>query len=218
MQISLPVRCLSRWTAAFATLAVLGGAAQAAETPPKNAGGPPKEVVLQVDGITDRVIDNLWTKSDAFWHEGDYQRIIALIRVCVAADPSFVEAYSNGAWLLWSMGDSDGADALLADGEKRSPKKGDIAYEYGYQLFRTKRYPEAAKYLKRSVEGGGQPAPVYTTYAHALEKLNRWDEAEKVWQQVVKKFPTFVAGPPNLKRVRETISARNVTPPGTGSK
>lgn len=159
-----------------------------------------KEAVLQVNGITERVIDNLWTRGDAYWHEGDYKRIVALIRVCVAADPSFVEAYSSGAWLLWSMGDTVGADALLADGEKRSPRKAEIANEFGWQMYRTKRYDKASQYLKRATDRGGVPVTAYTTYAHSLEKLGRYDEAIAVWRRVIKKFPTFSAGPVNLKR------------------
>lgn len=174
------------------------------------------EAVLQIDGMTSRVVDGIWEGTDDYWHKGDYRRCVALIRVCVAADPSFIEAYSTGVWLLWSMGDTASADALLEDGEKRSPDKGDIDAEFGWHLFNTKRYEPAATYLSRSIKvDPKQPPMTYSTYAHVLEHLGRYDEAVTVWQAQVKRYPGFSAGPANLARaikLRDEKASASDTP------
>ena len=113
----------------FFVAALCFGAAFSTVSPVRaqNAAKPEslKTATTQVDGITSRIVDNLWEESDHYWHEGDYNRIIALVRVCVEVDPSFVEAYSSGAWLMWSQGDTRAADTFLQYGlsRARKPKK-----------------------------------------------------------------------------------------------
>lgn len=161
-----------------------------------------KEAVMQVDGITSRVVDGLWEKTDEFWHEGDYNRIVALCRVIVEADPSFNDAYSNSAWLLWSQGDTDAADRFLQQGLDRTREKGDLAFEFGSHLYNTKRYGQAEKYLKKGIGYGGVPVTCYTLLGHTLRLQKKYEESIAVWQTVVKKFPKFTAGPANLARVQ----------------
>lgn len=179
---------------------LIAAPAHAADADKKPKGETMAQAVLQVDGITSRVVDQVWENTDTYWHQGDYTRCVALIRLCVAIDPSFVEAYSTGSWLLWSMGDSSGADALLDDGARRSPVKGQIESEVGGQMFRTKRYQEAALHYGRAVQFGDTSALTYSAYAHTLEKVGRLNDAIKIWTRQVKEHPDFAAGPANLKR------------------
>lgn len=168
----------------------------AAVTPPSRA-----QALTQVDGITNRVVDKLWETTDHYWHDGDYNRIVALVRVCVEADPSFAEAYSSGAWLLWSMGDTPAADAMLEQGLKNNPKSWDMPYELGWHLYNTRRYKEALPFLQASVKYSNAPAQPWKVLAHCYDRLGRWGESAATWKAVVEKFPKDVAGPPNLQRV-----------------
>ena len=163
-----------------------------------------KTATTQVDGITSRIVDNLWENTDHYWHEGDYNRIIALVRVCIEVDPTFTEAYSSGAWLMWSQGDTRAADTFLQYGIARAPKntKGEIAYEFGWHLYNTKRYADALPYLKRAADSKVGFVTAYTTLGHCYRQLKRYDDAVKAWEAVVNKFPKFAAGPPNLARVK----------------
>lgn len=169
-----------------------------------------KTATAQVDGITSRIVDNLWEETDHYWHEGDYNRIIALVRVCVEVDPSFVEAYSSGAWLMWSQGDTKAADTLLQYGIARAPQaeKGNISYEFGWHLFNTKRFAEALPYLKQATDSNVGFVTAFTTLGHCYRQLKRYDDSVKAWEVVVKKFPTFVSGPSNLARVK-ALQAQN---------
>ena len=169
-----------------------------------------KTATTQVDGITSRIVDNLWEESDHYWHEGDYNRIIALVRVCVEVDPSFVEAYSSGAWLMWSQGDTRAADTFLQYGLSRAPQaeKGDMAYEFGWHLYNTKRFAEALPYLKRATDNNVQTVTAYTTLGHCYRQLKRYDDSVKAWETVIKKFPKFASGPSNLARVK-ALQAQN---------
>jgi Tfp pilus assembly protein PilF len=163
------------------------------------------QAVTQVDGITNEVVDNLWAGTDHYWHHGDYYRIVAILRVCVEADPVFTDAYGNGAYLLWSLGDTLGADKFLQYGIKRKPELWDLEYEFGWHLYNTKRYADALPYLKRATANPKSDAIAWKTLAHTYDRLHRYKESAATWRAVVTKFPKDVAGPSNLKRVEAKI-------------
>ena len=68
---------------------------------------------VQANGIVSGVVDTLWNQTDRYWHGGDYPRIVALDRIITEADPQFLEAYSNGGWLMDSLGRTDDAQAAV---------------------------------------------------------------------------------------------------------
>lgn len=182
-----------------------------AQTPNKTA--PPSaaktetlsQAVSQVDGITNDIVDTLWAGTDEYWHHGDYYRIVAILRVCVEADPKFTDAYGNGAYLLWSLGDTSGADKFLKYGTTREPQLWDLEYEFGRHLSNTKRYADALPYLKRATANPKADALAWTSLAHCYDKLGRYPESVAAWRTVVKRFPKYVAAPSNLKRVEAKI-------------
>jgi tetratricopeptide (TPR) repeat protein len=168
--------------------------------PKSRSAAASREALAQADGITNRVVDALWVESDRFWHDGDYYRVVALNRVIVEADPGFVDAYQNAAYLLWSLGDAPGADAFLRLGVARNPARYELYTEMGQHLFRTRRFRDALPYLKKGAAYKNAPAPAWATLAHCYERVGRLDEAIATWRQVVKRFPTFPSGPSNLRR------------------
>jgi tetratricopeptide (TPR) repeat protein len=193
------MQSLKTLAALIVALAVVTGSALAQTKP---APAPLTSSKAQVNAVVDKVVDGLWEETDHFWHDGDYQRIVDLCRVIVEADPSFNEAYSNAAWLLWSLGDIPGADAFLEFGINRTPSKGELYYEFGRHLYTTKRYPSAKPYLEKAVAYPNAQPTWYSTLGHTYRQLKDYDNAVKTWAAVVEKFPTFVSGPPNLKRVQ----------------
>ena len=161
-----------------------------------------KQAVMQVDGITSGVVDKLWSETDVYWHHGDYYRIVDLCRLTVEAEPSFNEAYSAGAYLIWSLGDPKGADDLLEYGISRTKNKTELYADLGRHFNFTKRYDAAETYLKKAISFPDAGPVPYTQLAFSYKKRKMYPEAVKVWEQVVKKFPTFPSGPANLAGAR----------------
>lgn len=179
------------------------------KTLPERATAPAKGATpsIQVNGILNELVDGLWEEGDRYFHDGDYIRTIALARICVELDHSFDEAYSSGAYLLWSLGDVPAANAFLDYGVKHSTRPGSLHNEMGQHLFRLKRYPEATTYLKKAVALGGVTVTAYSTLAHCYTRQNKFAEAVEAWKVVVAKFPDFPAGPKNLKDAQERLKA-----------
>jgi tetratricopeptide (TPR) repeat protein len=159
---------------------------------PKGSGSSP----IQVAGMISGAVDALWETSDTYFHDGDYVRCISLCRICVEVDPNFDEAYSSGGYLLWSLGENASAEAFLEYGTRRSKKPGALNSEMGQQLFRTKNYAAALPYFQKAIKLG-----------HCYTRLNRFEEAVGAWKQVVAKFPSFAAGPKNLKDAEARLKA-----------
>lgn len=176
-------------------------ACAAAPPAPASPGMVPAETVAQVNGMTERVIDKLWAQTDHYWHEGDYNRIVGLLRVCVEADPAFLEAYSSGAWLLWSMGDTAAADRFLTLGVSRNPGRWDLHFDFGWHLYNTKRYQAALPHLQKATTFPKASSIAWKTLGHCYDRLGRIDEAVQAWRTVVRRFPGDTAGPTNLRRV-----------------
>ena len=174
---------------------------------------PQTEAVRQVDGISSQIVDNVWSATDHYWHKGDYNRIIALVRVCVEAEPDFTEAWEDAAWLLWSQGDTAAADALLKDAVARNPKNWDLYHELGWHLFRTKRYAQALPYLKRATEMPDTPSMPWKALAHCYDKMGRLDDSIRIWKIVVMRYPKDGVGPINLARVqaKQKLGAQKTT-------
>ncbi len=167
-----------------------------------------KQAVTQADGITNRVVDKVWAETDEYWHHGDYNRIVALIRVIVEADPTFYEAYGDGAWLIWSMGDTKNADEFLEYGISRAPQKWVLQYEFGYHLFNTKRYAAALPYLQKAVtypKGAGWPP--WHTLAHCYDKLGQKQKCLETWEYVVRTYPDDAVAKVRLRDIRARVAS-----------
>lgn len=176
----------------------------AAFTPPSQ-----EQSAKQIVGIANLVTDKLWVQTDVYWHEGDYNRIVDLCRIVAEADPSFNDTYSNAAWLLWSMGDTGGADLFLQHGIARSSKKGEVLFDFGWHLYNTKRYAQAEPYLSRSITYADTPYPAYAALGHTYRQLGKLDKSIQTWEKAVKKFPDMGAAKTNLDRVKQMASGND---------
>ncbi len=145
---------------------------------------------VQANGIISGVVDTLWNQTDHYWHEGDYPRIIALDRIITEADPQFLEAYSNGGWLMDSLGRRQDAEAYYTLGVRRNLHSEYASRNLGFFYFNTKHdYPAAAQAFRHAVQQRDADLNVWKMLAHSYEKDGQWDAAVETWQQARARFP-----------------------------
>ncbi len=161
---------------------------------------------VQLDGLEYRVIDRVWANADNYFHEGDYNRIVALCRICVESDPEFDEAYSCAAWILWSMGDKPAANTLMAYGTQRAKTKWKAEYTFAEQLMVRREYKDALPHLKMATKSPAAPVIVWKQLAHAYEKTGDLKNSLTTWKDVAKRFPEDPSVPNNLKRVQNKLN------------
>ncbi len=145
---------------------------------------------IQAGGIVSGVVTRLWDQTDVLWHLGDYPRIVAVDRIITEADPKFLEAYSNGGWLMDSMGRTQDAEAYYTLGTRNNPRAEYAYWNLGFFYFNTPHdYPAAARAFRSAVRQPGADLNDWKMLAHSYEKAQEWDLAVSTWQQTRARYP-----------------------------
>jgi pentatricopeptide repeat protein len=153
----------------------------------------------------DDISDKLVVVADAHWHKGEYNHIVNLTRIILAARPDLVDLYANAGWLLWSMDRDDEAIALYKQGVQANPNQYYMYDELGqYYLTRKKDYPTAVSYYEKAVKFADVRPQTWNALARAYEKSGQMEKAYTAWQKAAT-YPNNIAAKPNLERVRRLI-------------
>ncbi len=160
------------------------GATAASAPRPISAAEAEKRVAESRDFLTDM----MWTKTEEYWHVGDWDNCIRLCRQIVQVDPHFVEAYTGAAFLLWSSDKDAEAIELFRAGIAANPKDYDLPHEFGMYYRYRHKWDQAIEQFARAVELGS-PRIMQHMYPNTLEDAGRPEEALKVWQELQKRFP-----------------------------
>lgn len=170
----------------------------------------------QVDGIISASVDDLWAKTDYYWHRGDYPRIIALDRIIVELDPHFMEPYSVGGWLMESDGDNASAEAFYKLGVANNQDSSYMYYYLAAFYFNTlKNYAAAAKVSSEAVAKTDADINDWRMLAHAYEKNRQLNDALHTWKTIKQKWPDGAAVDLNLARVQRLVDAANASVSGS---
>ena len=102
-------------------------------------------LLLPLLGFREAAAGLLWVRCDEFFHSGDYDAILPLVRLITWLDPHADNVYVTGAWHLdYNFTDaSERSDrryiapalSLLDEGIKNNPNIPDIKFEKGWQCF-----------------------------------------------------------------------------------
>lgn len=152
------------------------------------AAGPAQDLIsletdLSLGDTFVRLRDELWELDDVFWHQGEYDRCIATLRMITLVDPGDCEAYDNAAWLLQNDFKDDEAESVLREGLRNNPGSYDMYFNLGHFLFMHERYEEAVELLQTAVTFDC-PSFICNVLAHAHELAGRPSEALNIWLQL----------------------------------
>lgn len=166
---------------------------------------PGQFIVASFAGFREVVAGALWIRADEFFHEGQYQAIIPLVRLVTWLDPHNIDVYTTGAWHLdYNFVDRNqmsdkryipASVALLNEGIKNNPNIYDLYFELGWTHYNKKLYDdekalkcmeEACKRDSYDVSSGRKlPRPEFVDrmLAHQYEKVGRFDDAINQWHK-----------------------------------
>jgi tetratricopeptide (TPR) repeat protein len=174
-------------------------------------------------GLQQAVAGLLWIRADEFFHEGDYDAILPIVRMVTWLDPHQLDVYITGAWhLSYNFTDSSersdrryipAAIKLLEEGDANNPTVYDIAFEAGWQsIDKIKNYEQAEDWFRKASqrkaadEAGRvtQSPPMFVRHqlAHSLARQGRIDESLAVWKQCLMDSEERVKANPNDTSIR----------------
>lgn len=186
---------------------------------------PGQFVLASFTGFRQVIAGALWIRADEFFHRGQYQAIIPIVRIVTWLDPHNIDVFTTGAWHLDynfvdeanSLSDKryiPASIALMKEGIRNNPRIWDLYFELGWTHYARKLmdYDKALDYIKQACQHDGadpntgekQPRPEFVDrmLAHSLEKCGRFDEAIKQWDK--------------CRKYTENAIAANKKKPGSG--
>jgi tetratricopeptide (TPR) repeat protein len=193
------------------------GAAEPSGAEPPGAGGRPghhhevdsREEYERMKNESNT--DYLWRKSDQAFHDGDYERAVALHRAIVVLDPADFESYSVAAWLLWSMGRGDDAMQFLGQGLKANPNEWEMWDAAGQHYDVVKRAREAKEAFARAVQlipKEQNSQMLRRRFAHAAEKSGDVQTSLETWRALTRDFPGQQVNQNNLARLERVAAGQ----------
>ncbi|WP_395143141.1 tetratricopeptide repeat protein [Armatimonas sp.] len=198
---------------------------QPAVEPPsviKSTGGLPFEYSLAaISGFRQVIAGLLWVRADSFFHSGNYDAILPLLRLITWLDPNWLDVYATGAWhLMYNFTDTDQRSdrrylpvglALLNEGIAANSTVFDLYKEKGWNLFdKVKDYPLAADAYKagRDADPNHDINQIEHLLAHCVERSGDPEGAIAAWADAMRRHKVLwdaakgVAG-------KEDIESRN---------
>ena len=175
---------------------------------------PGQFIVASMAGFKEVIAGALWVRADTFFHEGQYQAIVPIVRLVTWLDPHNIDVYTTGAWHLdynfvdqSQMSDKryiPAAIALLKEGIAQNPNVWDLYFELGWTHYNKKilDYDEAVTYIEKACTLPGvdpntgqrvdRPEYVDRMLAHQYEKVGRFDDAIKQWHKSRKRVEDMI--------------------------
>lgn len=147
-------------------------------------------------GVREVIASILWIQADDYFHRGEYEPIIRMIRQITTIDPHQVDVYATGAWhMAYNFMDkrliADGVE-FLEEGSRNNDSIFDLHFERGYMHYdKTKDYIAAAEAYRNAASRGttyGEDLPpsyVRHQLAHAYERAGNIDAAVAQWEKNV---------------------------------
>ncbi|MCX8052909.1 MAG: tetratricopeptide repeat protein [Armatimonadetes bacterium] len=140
----------------------------------------PATSLIKLQELFGGVRDRLWEINDDFWHRGQFERCIAVLRLIAAMDPHDTDAYANGAWLMQNQYRDDEAEAFLIKCLANNPDVYESYWELGYFYYMHERFGEAIENLEKAV-AFDVPEFVWHLLAHAYEHDGDVGTALTIW-------------------------------------
>lgn len=160
--------------------------------------------------------DILWLRTDMYFHQGQWYKVLPLYRTITFLQPHFIQAWSVAGWHLayniyHEAREEDKPKWLeaglnfLKEGIIYNPDQYELYFETGWTYFhKAQNYDEAIKYFRRAIRF---PHPDYIDrmIAHAFLKKGDIKQACEEWRRIVKLFPEDRLSQDWLKKVEAML-------------
>ncbi len=141
---------------------------------------------------------------DSHFHEGDFPRVIQVLRFRYAMHPGDYEVMSDLGWMLENTERHDEALSMYIRYRQTFPQRADAAYAEAEFYFRKKAYAKIPPLLEPELRKV-LPPNMYRVLAHSYERLGRLQDSMRVWDRYIGLAPEDQTAKNNRERVRGKI-------------
>ncbi|MCS7273187.1 MAG: hypothetical protein NZ550_03455 [Fimbriimonadales bacterium] len=165
---------------------------------PKQAapiGLSPDQLLVAVAGFREFLAAILWVRADGFFHSGNYDAVLPMLRLVTWLDPHNLDVYATGAWHMgYNFTDeSQRSDRryiplalkFLEEGIQNNPAVWDLYFEMGWMYFHKIQDPtNAVPWMRLANEHPDMIPARRHLLAHAYFKSGRFDDAVDWWAKL----------------------------------
>lgn len=148
-------------------------------------------------------------QMDIWFEDGDYPKVIQLLKVEASAFPNDYEVATNLGWMQENVQDYPAAIKSYERYLRENPKDPDASFPLAYLYFRQKKYTQVPALLEPASKRTPPPHPnVFRTLAHSYERTNRLADSHRIWLSYIKIAPNDATAKVNLRRVEKKIAEK----------
>lgn len=156
----------------------------------------PEQLLVVVAGFREFMAGLLWVRADGFFHSGNYDAVLPVLRLVTWLDPHNLDVYATGAWHMgYNFTDeaqrSDRryiplALKFLEEGIENNPNVWDLYFEMGWMYYHKIQDPvSAVEWLKKANEFPGMVPARRHILAHAQFKAGMFNDSVTTWGQLL---------------------------------
>ena len=175
-------------------------------------------------GFREVIAGLLWVRTDEFFHNGNFDAIVPMIRMITWLDPHQVDVYSTGAWhLSYNFTDSaERADRrylgpaikFMEEGIQNNPEVWDIKLGLGFMIhaLKTLDFKQTLFWEKQAAQSKDAKLYVHRQIAHAYTKDGNIDAAIRQWSKCVNQGNELLKIDPNDREywTHHEVSVKNL--------
>lgn len=160
------------------------------------------QLLASMSGLRQMVAGILWVQCDEYFHNGQFDAILPLIRLITWLDPRQMEVYSSGAWhIAYNFTDEQNrsdrryipiALRLLEEGVVQNPETYRLFHETGWIYYHKvdDNFPEAVRWFEQSVQKPDVLPALRGILANAYLKAGQLDKAVDWYAALEKDYQT----------------------------
>lgn len=194
-----------------ATVCVLGTLAFGASIASAQKSEPP--IVLNDEQVVDRVWEHvdlrLVRQVDVWFENGEFPRVISLLRARWHLSPKDYEMATDLGWMLENVKETEEAIEVYEKFIKVDPKNPNVRYPLAFLYNQKKQYEKVISILEPTLTM--KPAPdanSFRTCAKAYERLGKIKDAIRVWEMQLKVYPGDLAAKANIDRAKKKLNGQ----------
>ena len=168
------------------------------------ASARPQEAASRQEAIWNEVDEQLIAYVDGNFHDGDIPRAIHGCRLRYVMHPDDWDAVTDLGWLLESTEREGEALSMYIKYQSDYPERRDSAYAVVEFWFRKKAYAKIPPLVEPELAKTPH-ANMYRWLAHSYEKLGRYLDSVRVWDELLALSPGDQAAKNNRERVKQKL-------------
>lgn len=170
--------------------------------------------------IWNAVSDRMTDQVDEWFEEGEFPKVIQLLRFQFAMYPNDYEIATNLGWMCENVEDYDMATKVYQDFNRLNPTDPDAALPLGEMLFRRANnvrkndalrnslLNQAIAVLEPTLKKKGMHGNNYRILASSYERLGRFKDAKRILEIYIKIAPNDGQAKVNLARVEKKLQSQ----------